>query len=622
MKKNRLLFLLPLIASFVLTSCDMLSNLNFNGPRKRSSEEASEVEDDYDSYGFPISTSSNKSSSKSSSRSSSSRSSSSSNNSSTAHQHTWSEWTVVVAATCTESGYQERRCTVCDVAETRTIAALGHDWNDWEVISAPTCTQNGIMRRRCVRCNTLEQRAMNATGHDYDMNNVVWENEATCETGGVGYATCKNCGAQTRVTVAAYGHDIFLLDHQDPTLGTADTRVYQCRRCGLTTLTFGVDSLTQESKAGLVYESDGGARYWGRPIGNAIELSDDGDPSDADMSVYDETVLGNYFEIKFELTSSQAAALSTCQCYCDAKPANYLDNKDFWARNPADEDWTPGYYIEGDRAGEQITNYRYLLYVDDVQMDFDPTIQVMAEGRTINMTRKEYLMPFTFHLHEGLNSIRLHMAGSYRSEFYSFNFRPVTLPQHIHNWSNEQLIAAHAEGYVGYTASSCPIDGAVQLSINALDGTFDEGSKNKSGSLEGYMKLAANNNSISYRFMYEGPSTTAKLYQVGYMDSWSNNRNRTYTSASTAGSQVLSPCGCNFGVNFNGMEVEIDEETKNTPYEVFLEGATTVVDSSNCSNAGPCYIGEVGLVMGENILRYTRYASYNLNISHLLLVIE
>ena len=169
MKKNRLLFLLPLIASFVLTSCDMLSNLNFNGPRKRSSEEASEVEDDYDSYGFPVSTSSNKSSSKSSSRSSSSRSSSSSNNSSTTHQHTWGEWTTIVAATCTESGYQERRCTVCDVAQTQTVAALGHNWNDWEVISAPTCTQNGIMRRRCVRCNTLEQKAMNATGHDYDM---------------------------------------------------------------------------------------------------------------------------------------------------------------------------------------------------------------------------------------------------------------------------------------------------------------------------------------------------------------------------------------------------------------------------------------------------------------------
>ena len=141
-------------------------------------------------------------------------------------------------------------------------------------------------------------------------------------------------------------------------------------------------------------------------------------------------------------------------------PADHLSG-DFWAYNRNNTDWTPGYYIDGadehvqhnddgtvmmvkDHArveghdnseagaeletevpmGARIEDYRYILYVDDQVQDFDSDISVTVQSGT----RKEYVMPFTFHLHEGENKISLRMAGGYRSIFYNFTFRPYVEP--------------------------------------------------------------------------------------------------------------------------------------------------------------------------------------------------
>lgn len=44
--------------------------------------------------------------------------------------HSYGEWTVTVAATCTEDGTETRKCSVCDKEETRPIAKLGHNYGD------------------------------------------------------------------------------------------------------------------------------------------------------------------------------------------------------------------------------------------------------------------------------------------------------------------------------------------------------------------------------------------------------------------------------------------------------------------------------------------------------------
>ena len=93
MKKSRLLFLLPIIASFALTACD-LSSLMPNTPRRRSSrEEESQIVDD--SFNRP----------------------SSSTSTSSTHTHKWSSWKTVQQATCANNGIIERKCTECGQVE-------------------------------------------------------------------------------------------------------------------------------------------------------------------------------------------------------------------------------------------------------------------------------------------------------------------------------------------------------------------------------------------------------------------------------------------------------------------------------------------------------------------------
>ena len=53
--------------------------------------------------------------------------------------HEWSDWTTVVAPTCTEPGEELRTCTICMRTEQREVEALGHDWNEPEYVWADDC---------------------------------------------------------------------------------------------------------------------------------------------------------------------------------------------------------------------------------------------------------------------------------------------------------------------------------------------------------------------------------------------------------------------------------------------------------------------------------------------------
>ncbi len=47
-----------------------------------------------------------------------------------ANGHSFGEWEVTVAATCTEDGAETRKCSVCDKEETRPVTRLGHDYGE------------------------------------------------------------------------------------------------------------------------------------------------------------------------------------------------------------------------------------------------------------------------------------------------------------------------------------------------------------------------------------------------------------------------------------------------------------------------------------------------------------
>ena len=48
----------------------------------------------------------------------------------TAHEHTFGEWVVTTAPTCTQDGLETRTCSACGEVETRVIPAAGHDYKD------------------------------------------------------------------------------------------------------------------------------------------------------------------------------------------------------------------------------------------------------------------------------------------------------------------------------------------------------------------------------------------------------------------------------------------------------------------------------------------------------------
>ena len=604
-------------------------------------------------------------------------------------KHTFGEPYDIVNPTCTATGSQKVKCTVCGKEVTQTIKATGHTYakgEDGEDVvtwtKEATCTEAGEGTKECTVCHTSTPVTKEALGHTYEQENgedkVVWSKEATCTEAGVGEKECTRCHEKEAVTKAALGHDIHLVGEEQAEApeGEALVRMYGCSRCDVTYLGFKATEVTTASKSHLTFTGtgeDAGASFWGRPIGNAIALDEDGTSvnREGDECVYDVDETGDFFEYVFTLTQEQVNQLGKCRLYCDAKPANYLSG-DFWGRDQQGEDWTRGYYIDGAdehvekdadgndvmiqdnttasrdvpstagvpeteadgttpkmvKKGKAITDARYILYVDDEVKAFESmdAIPCRVQGSSTNPTRAEYVMPYTFEsLKVGQNKISLRMAGGYRSTFFNFTFRSVEepaepeTPAHVHDFSTETPVAAKGEGYVGYKTATCAEDNAKMIKIAALDGTMAEGSSNKSGTRDGYLKLNSNGNSISYKFDYTGAAATAKLYQVGFMDGWSSNSGKDYTAKQS--SQTLGPSGANFGVKWNNTEVSMSTETLTTTFEQWLGNATVDAGTGN-SKAGPCYIGDVALVNGDNTFTFTRYASYNLAVSDFMLVIE
>ncbi len=170
--------------------------------------------------------------------------------------HSFGEWTEIVAQTCTGKGTEERVCTRCGEKETReidplghnyveTVTAptctdqgftthtcsrcedlfvdtyvdvLGHDYGDWTETAAPTCTAKGAEERVCARCGEKETRETDALGHSY----VETVTAPTCTEQGFTTHTCSRCGdAYVDTYVDALGHDF-----------GADGNAEKCARCG------------------------------------------------------------------------------------------------------------------------------------------------------------------------------------------------------------------------------------------------------------------------------------------------------------------------------------------------------------------------------------------------------
>ena len=603
--------------------------------------------------------------------------------------HKFGNWETVTPSTCVVKGSAKRVCSVCQFEETKELELAEHtyakdaDGNDvvtWT--SRADCENDGAGTKTCTveGCGHVENVTETKLGHLYakddDGNDIVtWSKQATCTEGGVGTKTCtrQGCGHVENVEADPLGHDTELIGGETtPAAGEAAVRLYECKRCHDQFLGFKADEPSAASLPHLMVGDNGGMRFFGRPIGNSLALDAQGTSVNQQNNecVYCSTETGDFFEYIFTLNKAQADTLATCRLYCDARPADHMSG-DFWAYGSSATDWTPGYYIDGadahvqhnddgtvkmvkdharcvnasetDRSqaqgaeletevpmGARITDYRYVLYVDDVIQQFDGDTKVAPKGSGVNMVRSEYVLPYTFHLHEGQNKISLRMAGGYRSEFYNFIFRPYVEPTPV---TVNQTSLEIREGQTAQITSS--MTGLTYKSSSNSVCTVDEtglvtgvkaGEATITVSKEGNFKDAKvavtvlEKEGVITLNLADGviaPEGGFEAYHSGSSGDWLRNPQKnatlTYTFQSTLAGKFDIQLGLrassdivladNIAIKVNNVDVAVSGTVPNTNY-----------------SARDFIVGQANLVVGENTMVITALESSGLYLKTLKLI--
>ena len=108
-----------------------------------------------------------------------------------------------VAATCTKTGLTEgKHCSVCDavIKAQETVPATGkHSFGDWKITKAATCTAEGTQTRTCSGCGKVETQTIAKTAHKY-VNTVV---KPTYTAQGYTLHKCSVCGTSYKDTYTA-----------------------------------------------------------------------------------------------------------------------------------------------------------------------------------------------------------------------------------------------------------------------------------------------------------------------------------------------------------------------------------------------------------------------------------
>ena len=137
--------------------------------------------------------------------------------------HSWSDYSVSVFATCSFEGEKIVRCEECHKFETRIVDCLPHTEKTLEGKNA-TCTEDGFEDGAvCSVCGEIlkDQKKLDATGHSYQR----YEIQQSCGVDGCVLFKC-HCSAEYKENVipATGKHDFVINSNQ---MG------YTCKGCGL-----------------------------------------------------------------------------------------------------------------------------------------------------------------------------------------------------------------------------------------------------------------------------------------------------------------------------------------------------------------------------------------------------
>ena len=396
------------------------------------------------------------------------------------HTHTWGEYTQVKAATCTEKGKEERVCSGCGQKQEKDIPALGHLFLEGDAdvktdVVAAGCETEGSYKHVCQRCQQTIQETVPATGHDWaeaaDQSQAI---APTCTEAGTKIEECANCHQTREVEVEALGHDFPENGTKLPVPAATETNTkgevpfhwaeitnYSCTRGDSYRYAWSAKEVnfdyqnegvhwTQEeidaaqegdpaygkttadwkSEPNLLDEGDG-IRFWGRPIGNAMVLSNQGRASsNNDEKIPDESVKGSRFEFDFVFDAAVNDVCLSAELEC----AQYTN--DVFKNRSGDQEWTPGYrFVDDDndpstpKVAEQIQGMRFIILLDGVEVDLDETVNTAPKSG-----KQWYQFPCKLNLTAGKHNLNIAMAGGYLHTFYQFSFEKVA-PAHEHRWT-------------------------------------------------------------------------------------------------------------------------------------------------------------------------------------------
>ena len=142
--------------------------------------------------------------------------------------HTYGEWTIVKAPTCTESGKREKVCVACGVSEEETLEIIDHTWVEASCTAPKTCsvcnaTEGEALAHAWVdatctapkTCSVCKATEGEALAH-------AWV-DASCKAP----KTCTTCGA-TEGTVAEH---VYIEFRKEPTCSETGLVEKICEKC-------------------------------------------------------------------------------------------------------------------------------------------------------------------------------------------------------------------------------------------------------------------------------------------------------------------------------------------------------------------------------------------------------
>ena len=177
-------------------------------------------------------------------------------------------------------------------------------------------------------------------------------------------------------------------------------------------------------------------------------------------------------------------------------------------------------------------------------------------------------------------------------------------------WAEGQAVAADATaGTVAYTKFASNFSNKVKIEVKLEDSMLAEGSQNKNDPA-GYMKLKSNNQSFSFKFNFDA-AALGYLYQRGVMDGWGSNDSRMLFCGGSNGAD-------DFEIKVNEEAIDLSAQ-KQLTFKQALPGET---QEGNLSPLTDVLTGCIALKNGVNEVVFKRLASYNLALTHMVLIVE